>query len=176
MAKATVEQVKEGLKNLIGKPDFNKDYKNVDNVTTFNKLYAALNKWLDDKDLEATDKFVAQVINYHLLIHFNVGTVKKIGTYSCATLPPLVEAVPLTATYTDLKTSYNVGSADYKKVRAEVTSVLNVDDKTHSSHGSNFKGSQTLEQIITNVCSPIKGDKELARVKGLVLSNYGLKW
>ncbi|WP_263383856.1 hypothetical protein [Granulicella arctica] len=176
MAKATVEQLKDGITILTNKANFGKDYKAIHNENTFTKVYGDLGVWLEDKNLEATAILVAQVINQYFASKFDFGQLKKIGTFSCATLTPLVVAAPLTATYTDLKATYVVGTSDYIKVRAEVARVLAIDDKTHSAHGSNFKGTQSLEQIITNVCAPVKGLAEIARMKGLVRSNYKLNW
>jgi hypothetical protein len=177
MGKASAERIKQGIQVLVGKPDFQSKYKNVDNVGKFDSLCSALEVWLDDKDygdLTGAKQLVAQVISQYFAVNFTFGAANKIGPYPRRDLAPLVVAAAVVPVYADLNASWAANSSDYGKVRRDVVRVLEIRDAGHTYHQGNFSGTQTLRQIILNVVGMVRGEEEVVRVRGLARTHYNL--
>lgn len=146
-------------------------------VRSFGELIAVANAWLETRSKnvvssELDKKLVAQVIVHKPAVKqsFIPASNGTIGGYAATSLEPLVAAAVVGPVYTLLSQSY-----DYKEtptVRRDVARVLGLTDKGHSSHGSNFKGSQTLRQIIDNLTDTVEGKPEIARLQGLMRRFY----
>ena len=72
----------------------------------------------------------------------------------------------------ELREEYTVGK-DADRVRARLAERWIIHDKTHSSHGSNFSGRQTLLQIIKNLVSTVQGETEIQRIREAVINDFG---
>jgi hypothetical protein len=128
------------------------------------------------KTAEADKKFLAQVIKQHFATNtnFSFGKSKKIGGYEWVAIMPLTTVAPSGPAYTDLKETWMANKPEFTKVRADVARVLGILDKGHTHHGSNFSGTQSLEQIIRNLVSKVEGPAEIMRVTNLVKTKYKL--
>lgn len=71
----------------------------------------------------------------------------------------------------DLLESYSY--KEWPDKRKEVAAVMGIEDKGHSSHGSNFKGNQTLKQIIDNLFAKVSGDKRKAAAEAVIKAYHG---
>jgi hypothetical protein len=65
---------------------------------------------------------------------------------------PVVFAVP-----ESLQASVAAGAAT-TNYRAEIARLLNIKDKNHAPHGSNFNQAQSKWQIIANLMEPVQGE------------------
>jgi hypothetical protein len=144
---------------------------------TFDSLVAALNTWLEvngKSTVGSADdkKLVARVIAHDasLATSFIPAPNGKIGPYAKGELLPLAAAAATGPTYTDLDENFSF--KQWPAVRADVARVLRINDKGHSSHGSNFKGNQTLRQVIDNLVDTVKGEAEVARIQSQLRQHY----
>lgn len=69
-----------------------------------------------------------------------------------ATIVPVIFAIP-----NALQETVTAG-AKTTNFRAEMARLLNIDDKNHSAHGSNFNQAQSKWKIITNLMAPLQGE------------------
>jgi hypothetical protein len=81
--------------------------------------------------------------------------------------PYVTQAAPLSP---ELLAVLNIDAAT--KRRTELCAAWGVKNKSHSSHGSNFSGNQTLAQLINNIVEPVQGSAERGRVKALIIEQF----
>ncbi len=171
-----IEEIRSGLQALSqpGKK-YGTNKKEMD-AGNFNAVVSDLNNWLElndhDKLKPADSKDVARVM-FHEFKNKFIEKNGKIGTYATSDLPTLIIApkLPANPQYKTLTQVFTVGKGDYISARNEVASYLGITDKTHSAHGSNFPGTQTLRQIIENLYAKVS-TTDAARVNALCIKHY----
>jgi hypothetical protein len=180
MPKPTVAEVKAGIDVIVQNPKFAQNWKDVSVEKIFNSLMGELKKWLENNEcgelVESRDgQLVASVIKTFFADKFAFGSKnKRIGTFDYNTVPQAVTPQPSgPPVYTNLDDSWAANKGKYTVVRRDVARVLGIDDKTHSHHGSNFSGTQTLKQIISNVFATVQGDQQQNTIRVLIRQKYG---
>lgn len=173
---AKADDIKEALRHLAGTPKY-KDKKTQMSTAAFASLIGELNKWLEEKDRETIQseddkQLVARVITHDASVATTYIPTPNglIGTYPKNMLPALVTASVSGPVYTNLKQSFSF--KEWPDVRADVARVLGIVDKTHSSHGANFKGNLTLKQVIDNVTATVQGNDQKLKVAVLIKKHY----
>lgn len=180
MPRPTVAEVKAGTDVIVQNSKFAQNWKDVSVERNFTSFMGELKKWLENNEcgelVESRDgQLVASVIKTFFADKFAFGNKnKRIGTFDYNTVQPAVSPQPLgPPIYTDLDESWAANKGKYTVVRRDVARVLGIDDKTHSHHGSNFSGTQTLRQIILNVFSTVQGDQQQNTIRVLIRQKYG---
>jgi len=175
---AKADDIKEGLKHFASTSKYKGKMTQM-STTAFSSLIGELNAWLEQKDKETIQsdddkKLVARVITHDASVAATYIPTPNglIGTYAKNMLPALVTVSVSGPAYTNLTQSYSF--KEWPAVRADVARVLGIVDKTHSSHGANFKGSLTLKQVIDNVTATVQGADQKAKVAALIKKNYPL--
>ena len=174
---ADAADIRTGLKDSASSHSKYKGKKTQLATKLFDELVSDLNVWLETKDKSTVDsaedkKLVARVIAHDasLATSYIAAPNGDIGPYPGASLPSLVTATATRPTHTNLMESFSY--KEWPDVRAEVARVLGIKDKGHSTHGSNFKGDQTLRQVIKNLVETVKGDAEILRIQNLLRQHY----
>lgn len=78
--------------------------------------------------------------------------------------------MPVTPLSSELTQSYSITEAT--KLRGELCTLWNITNKSHKTHGSNFSGNQTLQQLIQNIVEPVAEGAERDRVRLLCIAKY----
>ena len=174
---ADAADIKAGLNYLAGNNPKYKNKKTQLGTAPFDTLVADLSTWLEMKGKSTIDsaddkKLVARVIAHDtsFVNSFIASGNGNIGPYARAALLPLVTTAPTGPAYKNLSESFSY--KQWPDVRADVSRVLGLKDKGHSSHGSNFKGDQTLRQVINNLLDTVQGEAEIGRIQGLLRQHY----
>lgn len=174
---ANADDVKAALKDLAASNQRYKGKKTQLSSGAFDTLVSDVSTWLEKKgkngiDGEADRKLVARVVLHDpsMAANYMAAPNGQIGTYSKPQLPSLVQAAAATPAYTDLGEKFSFKT--WPAVRVDVARVLVLADKGHSTHGSNFKGDQTLKQVIDNLLEKVQGGPETQRVHALLRKHY----
>ncbi len=145
----------------------------------FKSFAESLSASLEKKDLDWDASNSANKLALAKLIH-NDAEIKakllvsggKIGTFAVALLAPSTTENLGQPHYHDLDYSVTMDKDEYATIRTEVAKFLGINDKGHSFHEGNSTASQSLRQIILNLCSKVQGPQEIERVKTACKTYY----
>jgi hypothetical protein len=173
---ATVENLRKGLNYLIKQVRYVNKKTQMDQ-NSFTTLISDMNVWLEQNDAgeiskEDDKKNLARLILHEFAANLIPAPNNKIGPYAIDQLPSFVVVQLTTPTNTNLNQSWKADSTQYADVRAEVRLYMGIRDTSHSAHGSNFSGTQTLRQIIDNLFEKVNGMSEITRVSSNTVKYY----